>query len=340
MYGRSGQGNPGLSRHVIHLRSSTFIHVATCMLTPAAPDWTSLAPYPIIMKLFARISARVMVGPELCGDEWQRISLEYITAVLQAQMAVRMRYHPRFYWVAKYINPEIKELARMRREAAKFVQPVLRARYDAMSDRQSTEGTERPEDAIQWLLDEHAARGKKLTADELVQNVFITMVASIHSTAMLSLSVLFDLLDHPETLQEIREEIVRVKNEHMQSTGAWTRRALGELRTLDSFMRETLRVHSFTEGEQVDTRPNCSPAILFLSLSLSLSLSSGQLYTWRRCKLTALQKCPSNAWPLSPSPSRTGFASPLAPKSHSAANSKTWTRTTTTTLKSSIRSAG
>lgn len=142
-----------------------------------------------------------------------------------------------------YNNPEIKELTRTRQEAADFAQPVLEARYYVMYHRQSTEGTKRPEDAMQWLLDEHAAQGNELTADELVQNMFITMVVSIHSTAMLSLSVIFDLLDHPETLQEIREEIDRVKNEHVLCTGTWTRRAL------DSFMRENLRGQSFNEGE-------------------------------------------------------------------------------------------
>lgn len=213
-------------------------------------DWTSVAPYPILMKLFARVSARVMVGPELCGDEWQRISLQYISTILEAQMAVRLRYHPWFYRFAKYLAPEIKKLAKIRQEAADFVQPVLDARYTVMAEKAGSRVRERPEDAIQWLMDEHAVRGKRLSADELVQNVFITMVASIHSTAMVALSILFDLLDHPDSLRDIREEIARVKAKlaQSQSSGAWTRQGLAELRILDSFMRETMRVHSFTQG--------------------------------------------------------------------------------------------
>lgn len=113
------------------------------------------------MKLFARVSARVMVGSELCGDEWQSISLQYISTILQAQMAVRLRFHPWFYPVAKYIAPEIKELARLRRQAADFVKPVLEARYTAMAARGSPKAPDRPEDAMQWLLDEHAAKGKE-----------------------------------------------------------------------------------------------------------------------------------------------------------------------------------
>lgn len=203
------------------------------------------------MQLFARVSARVMVGPELCGDEWQRISLQYISTILEAQMAVRLRYNPLFYGFAKYIAPEIKKLAKIRQEAASFVRPVLDARYATMAEKSGSSRTrERPEDAIQWLMDEHAARGKRLSADELVQNVFITMVASIHSTAMVALSILFDLLDHQDSLRDIRAEIagVKAKLTQSQASGAWTRQGLAELRILDSFMRETMRVHSFTQG--------------------------------------------------------------------------------------------
>lgn len=219
-------------------------------LTVPFLDWNSLAPYPMLMKLFARVSARVMVGPELAGDEWQRISLQYISTILEAQMAVRLRFHPWFYPFAKYIAPEINKLAKIRREAADFVQPVVDARYAIMAEKAGSGTHERPEDAIQWLMDEHAARGKRISADELVQNVFITMVASIHSTAMVALSILFDLLDHPDSLRDIREEIARVKAKLAQShaSGAWTRQGLAELRVLDSFMRETMRVHSFTQG--------------------------------------------------------------------------------------------
>lgn len=49
------------------------------------------------------------------------------------------------------------------------------------------------------------------TLIELVQNVFIIMVASIHSTAMVALSILIDLLDHTSSLRDIRAEIAGVK---------------------------------------------------------------------------------------------------------------------------------
>lgn len=205
------------------------------------------------MKIFARASARVMVGAELAGDKWHSISLQYISAIIAAQMAVRLRYRTVFYPFAKYLVPEIKRMAKLRREAADFVKPVIDARYAAMD---GTQVENRPEDAIQWLIDEHAAKGRTLSPDELVQSVFVVMVASIHSTAQIGLSILYDLLDHPSSLAEIRAEIAQVTSQRADlRSGIWTRQGLAELRVLDSFMRETLRVHSFTQGES-SPRPN------------------------------------------------------------------------------------
>lgn len=212
---------------------------------PACPEWTELQPYPIIMQVFARMSARVMVGEELCGDEWQQKSLQYISGFFPVIPALRQNYNPRFYWLAKYFNPEIKGVFKRRRAMAEFLAPTLKARNDIFDAH--IESAERPEDAIQWLIEEHRARGQKLTPDTLAQNIIITMFASIHSTSSIGLSTLFNLLDHPEYLVEIKEEISRAQQKHLRNSPYWTRQALAELRVLDSVMRETLRMNSFTE---------------------------------------------------------------------------------------------
>lgn len=212
---------------------------------PACSVWTEVKTYAIIMQIFARMSARVMVGEELCGDEWQQKSLEYISGFFVVIQALKQNYSPRFYWLAKYFNAEIKGLFKRRRAMAEFLAPTLKARNDALNTHMVD--AERPEDAIQWLIEEHRARGQKLTPDTLTQNIIITMFASIHSTSSIGLSMVFNLLDHPEYLVEIKEEISRAQQKHLQNSPFWTRQALAELRVLDSVMRETLRMNSFTE---------------------------------------------------------------------------------------------
>lgn len=126
--------------------------------------------------MFAHMSARVMVGPELCTG-WPAISLEYLGAVLKAPSAVRQKYPSWLYWSAKYLNPETKAVIAVRKKAAAFVLPVLLARQ--AEAKVHGEAAEKHDDFIQWLMDEYRAKGEEVTADELVQNIFITMVASM-----------------------------------------------------------------------------------------------------------------------------------------------------------------
>ncbi|KAL2277511.1 hypothetical protein FJTKL_15427 [Diaporthe vaccinii] len=212
---------------------------------PACPDWSSIVLYPIILELFSRMSARVMVGPDLC-DAWPAISMRYITRVLAAQGAIRKRYWPSLYWTAYYLNPEVALVNEARREAAALVRPVLEARQATHASLGAA--AERHDDFIQWIMDSYRAGGKTVTPDETVQNIFIVMFASMHGTSFVALQSLFSLLGTPGALAEIREEVNRVSKQELGDSPVWTRHALGELRMLDSFMKETLRMKPFQEA--------------------------------------------------------------------------------------------
>lgn len=166
----------------------------------------------------------------------------------QRSGVVKMKYHPWLYWTAKFTCPEVKDVKKKRKACADFIAPTVETRQKEL-DGGDIDNRKRPEDAIQWFIEEHRSRGQRATADDIVQNIFVTMVASIHSSAGTALSTLYDLLDHPNVLEEIRQEILNVRNERLGGGTSWTRHALGELRLLDSVLRESLRLNSFTEGK-------------------------------------------------------------------------------------------
>lgn len=60
--------------------------------------------------------------------------------------------------------------------------------------------------------------------------------------------MLLNHLAHPAAQTDIKEEIERVKKDELGGSSVWTRHAVGELRLLDSFMKETLWMNPFTEG--------------------------------------------------------------------------------------------
>ncbi|KAM7219559.1 cytochrome P450 monooxygenase [Rhypophila decipiens] len=223
---------------------------------PENHDWTTIHLYPIFLQAFARMSARVLVGPEL-RDEWQMLSLSYVSTVLKAPSVVRAKYRPSLFWLAKYLEPDVKEVYKYRKRAAELLEPTIKSRLSkAKLGKQGPAGEtqEKAEDAIQWLLDAHLAKGRVPTPDDIVQNLFVLTTASIHSTSATGLSILFDTMDRPSVVADIKAEMSRVRrtcerhvSEDGIDTAIWTRQHLSKLNLLDSFMRESTRVHSFTQ---------------------------------------------------------------------------------------------
>ncbi|KAI0189877.1 cytochrome P450 [Astrocystis sublimbata] len=244
--------------------------IAACAREIAScPDWTPILPYPLIMKIFAGMSACVMVGPELGGleSEWQSLSMAYVNAAVSAPGKVKVSYPTWLYSLSQYTDKGVRRMFEIQTRASEILAPVLRARIAATVDLKANangvsvgdgggsgnriKGRRQYEDGVQWLYDAHTARGKELTPVQLARDLFVMMTASIHSTTGAGTSILFDLLAHPDVLEDIREEIVRVRS----ANPAWTRQALGDLRLLDSFMRESARVHALTQYIAVQRIP-------------------------------------------------------------------------------------
>ncbi|TVY90415.1 Cytochrome P450 monooxygenase [Lachnellula willkommii] len=217
-----------------------------------ALEWTSMLPYPLLIKIFASMSACAIVGPELGGldSEWQGLSMNYVSAALSAPSIVKNKYPTWLYWLSQYTNGGVRTMWKHRARAREILTPVLQNRINATEELKAKgikkpKGPRKYEDGVQWLLDAHTAHGKILTPDQLAQDLFVIMTASIHSTSGAGLAIIFDMLEHPDTLSDITQEILEVQSK--LPGGIWTRKALGQLKLLDSFMRESARVHALTQ---------------------------------------------------------------------------------------------
>ena len=205
------------------------------MRVPPSPQWIPLPAHPLLLQLIAAIIARIFVGPELwMNPQWHEMVLAYAQAGQAASQRVRNEYRPWLRWTAKYIDKDVKAIYAARRKGEALLQPVIDARLSADGQKPVAN------DGIQWLVDAYKAENKPITAEAILQDEAFIVAASVESTAMTAVSILFDLVDHPDSLAEIREEIAQVYSQH----GSWTRQALGSLRTMDSFMKESQRVNT------------------------------------------------------------------------------------------------
>ncbi|KAK4868279.1 hypothetical protein LT330_007001 [Penicillium expansum] len=211
-------------------------------VVPPCADWTPTAPYHFIVYMVARITARVLVGAELSGnDEWVGQSVETTMNVMNASQSVRAKYHPWTRWLAQYFEEPTKLVIKNRKRAVELLRPVLNARKAAL-DSQFKGEKSKYNDGVQWLLEEYRGLGKDLTAEKLAQDELFLTIASTHSSSATLLSTLYDLMDSPESLNDIREEISQMQ----LLNPTVNRQALNGLHVLDSFLKESQRIHSLS----------------------------------------------------------------------------------------------
>ncbi|KAK3370063.1 cytochrome P450 [Podospora didyma] len=213
---------------------------------PPCPDWTPTNPFQLLLKVWTRMISHVMVGPQLSqSDEWLNEMMTFIPTVMAASFALRS-YRKSMYWTAKYIQPEIKELYRLRGRVAKLLTPLLEERIAIRAKNRATSGKKKDlhADAVQWFVDEYDVKGLKPRADHLARDMLMLSLVSFLSTAATCLGIIYDMMDRPDSFKEICDEMTRVRKEH---DGKVTRQSLAQLVVLDSFMKEGQRTNPINQ---------------------------------------------------------------------------------------------
>lgn len=87
---------------------------------------------------------------------------------------------------------------------------------------------------MDWMVEN--AKGEEADPKKLSARQLILTLASVYTTTNAVLNVLFDLCEHPQYLEPLREEI-----ESICGPGQLAKQDLNKLQKLDSFMRESQR---------------------------------------------------------------------------------------------------
>ncbi|KAF2208457.1 hypothetical protein CERZMDRAFT_49304 [Cercospora zeae-maydis SCOH1-5] len=205
---------------------------------PVSGEWLAIKPYHIFARIVALISGRVLVGQELCRDEdWIRLSMEFSTHAFGAARSLRSgNKWPWSMRLASFTEPAVKGILKRRREAEALIKPICEERLRLKSN----PDWKKPDDGIQWLLDSHSTCGE--SPDEVVKSQLRLTMAAIHNTTMSVTNDLFDLIEHPEYIEVLREEVDTVLAEDQ----GWTKQALTKMRKMDSFMKESQRMNPST----------------------------------------------------------------------------------------------
>jgi len=121
------------------------------------------------------------------------------------------------------------------KRATKHLGPLIEHRLQ-MEEDYGKDWPDKPNDLISWLLD--TAEGEQRKVPELIQRVNLVNFAAIHTSSMTFTHALFDLAANPQYLEPLRQEVEEVVKKE-----GWTKAAIGQMRKVDSFLKESQRMN-------------------------------------------------------------------------------------------------
>ncbi|PWY76060.1 cytochrome P450 [Aspergillus sclerotioniger CBS 115572] len=216
---------------------------------PECPEWTSLKPWDTFFPVISRITGRVLVGPKLCcHPEWIQLTIANTTGIMKSAMGIRASYSARWQWLAPWTYSGRKDLLTLRKRATEMIEPLY---HERTSDRLAA-SPDMHRDAVQWLIDGHQ-NGKTITPAEIADGLLFLYTAGIHTTSTTVVSIMYDLIAHSAFIPELLQEIRQVQAE----SPGWSKQSLAKLRKLDSFMKESQRLHpvGLVTGQRSTVKP-------------------------------------------------------------------------------------
>ncbi|KAL2111172.1 hypothetical protein VUR80DRAFT_220 [Thermomyces stellatus] len=200
---------------------------------PIGADWTEININKKLLRIVAKVSGRIFIGPELChAEEYIDASINYTIEVMNAVRDINSMNWFR-HLRAPYLA-SVKRLDQRVEQALNFLQPVVSGRLEAAKNDPEWE---KPDDMLQWIMEARAKDGK-VDVENIARLQLGLSFAAIHTTTLTATNAFYNLAAMPEIVPELRDEIRGVLAE---SNGTFTGTALQKMKKLDSFLRETSR---------------------------------------------------------------------------------------------------
>ncbi|KIK57189.1 hypothetical protein GYMLUDRAFT_263250 [Collybiopsis luxurians FD-317 M1] len=197
--------------------------------------WMKVSMLYTVMNIVSRTSNRYFVGTPLCRDpDYIKLNIEFtIDAFNGAQTLQR---YPGFLkpLVRRFLTNVPACVAR----ATKHLEPIIKERLRKEEEYRSTDWPGKLNDLISWLLDEaNTEDRRKDIVYNIVSRVLAVNFAAIHTTSVTFTNSLYYLAANPHIVEPLREEVQACVEEH-----GWTKAGMGQMRKLDSFMKEAQRL--------------------------------------------------------------------------------------------------
>ncbi|GKT80908.1 cytochrome P450 [Colletotrichum tofieldiae] len=188
------------------------------------------------MKIIARVTSLIFVGPELCRDPaWLDITVAYFAKSNAALKELR-RYPPLLRSLVNRFAPKNRELRNMVARARRLIDPVISSRREStrLAIKSGTP-VSRYHDALSW--GEQLAMKRSIRYDAAALQLALSLTA-MHTSGDFIAQLLVDLCQHRHLLRPLREEMREILG-----SGSWEKATtLNNLKLLDSVLKESQRL--------------------------------------------------------------------------------------------------
>ncbi|KAI9376180.1 cytochrome P450 [Aspergillus egyptiacus] len=200
-------------------------------------EWTKFNAYTLSQTIMKHVSGRVVFGEALADNPAFMAAMERYTMKV-IPYAVGLRYlnlGPLRDVLMFFIHLRQRHhLA----AATRFVTDEIATRKRAQS-KEAFREEQRPVDCVQWAMDQEIAEEAK-RPESIAHRLLHLSAAIVDTPRVAMMNLLYDMASHGDCLDEIRAEIVECLAD---SGGGWTEASMANMKKLDSFIQECLRMN-------------------------------------------------------------------------------------------------
>nr|UGT01520.1 P450 monooxygenase [Claviceps cyperi] len=200
-------------------------------------SWIPVNPYEMVLQLSTRAAARISVSEPICRDEdFLNTSASYSRNIFDAIAMSRSLGHVITPYLGRWI-PSIQAAQQQFQRIQKMLCSEVEKR------RENPEDSTR-DDFLQWCMELARTEEEAHAASVAHRTLGILSMAVVHTTAMASTHILFDLISDEELKEKLRQEQNQILKQGWKRI---TQQAMLDMKKLDSLMRESQRINPVGE---------------------------------------------------------------------------------------------
>lgn len=216
-----------------------FSEMCSRNLLTSDAEWSDVVLYPALAYLSAKNGAFVLGAPEMSeNQEWVETSMGMVRSSFAAGTSLRKHFSPWLWRLAAFIDEPSRNVRKLRRRALQLFEPVYKQYREG-----SSAASDMPSTGMQWYIQNNG--GRPLSLEEITDDQLFLSLAAVHTTSASLQNTICDLVERPELLKELAEEVRSL----CPADGRWTAPRLAKMVKLDSFMKESQRVHAIALRE-------------------------------------------------------------------------------------------